>query len=144
MSRLNSTLKEEMYMKLPEGVISQTSQVCKLNKAIYGLKQAARCWFKTFEKILKEKGFESSSVDRCIYVLNKGDVFKNIYVVLYVDDIVIATANKETMTNFKCYLMKQFAMVDLDEIKLFVGIRIKRNEDQIKLDQIAYIETILN
>ena len=48
------------------------------------------------------------------------------------------------MTNFKCYLMKQFAMVDLDEIELFTGIRIKRNEKQITLDQTAYIQTILN
>lgn len=56
---LNGELKEEIYMKVPQGVKCKDNQVCKLNKAIYGLKQAARCWFETFERCLVEKGFQS-------------------------------------------------------------------------------------
>ena len=131
-------------MKVPEGVASNRDQVCKLNKALYGLKQSARCWFEIFEKALKEKGFQNSSVDRYIYILDRGEVFKNIYVVLYVDDLVIATANNETMKSFKNYLMNKFCMVDLKDIKLFVGIKIERSDNEITLDQSAYIKTILN
>ena len=141
---LNGILKEEIYMKVPEGVKSEPNQVCKLQKALYGLKQAARCWFELFEKALKDKGFQNSSVDRCIYILNRGNISKNIYVVLYVDDLVIATANIETMSSFKSYLANKFCMVDLHSIKLFLGIKIERTENKITLDQCAYIKTILN
>lgn len=141
---LNGILKEEIYMTIPEGVVSKVNEVCKLNKALYGLKQAARCWFEIFEQSLKEKGFQNSSVDRCIYILNKNDVNKNIYVVLYVDDLVISCANIQTMNNFKNYLMSKFKMTDLKEIKLFLGIKVTLYTDRITLDQSSYIKTVLN
>lgn len=67
---LNGILKEEIYMKVPEGIKSKSNQVCKLHKALYGLKQAERCWFEMFELVL-EKGFLNSSVDHYIYILDK-------------------------------------------------------------------------
>ena len=137
---LNGTLKEEIYMKVPEGIKNEDNKVCKLNKALYGLKQAARCWFEEFEKALTEKGFKNSPVDRCIYILDRGDISKNIYVVLYVDDLVVVTANIETMNSFKNYVMNKFLMVDLKEIKLFLGIKIARENNQISLDQSAYTQ----
>lgn len=141
---LNGKLKEEIYMKVPEGIKNEGNQVCKLNKALYGLKQAARCWFEEFEKALIEKGFKNSPVDRCIYILDRGDISKNIYVILYVDDLVIVTENSETMNSFKNYMMNKFLMVDLKEIKLFLGIKIIRKGNQICFDQSAYIKTILS
>lgn len=140
---LNGELKEEIYMRVPEGIKCKDNQVCKLNKALYGLKQAAKCWFEVFEKTLKDVGFQNSPVDRCIYINKRGDISKNIYVVLYVDDLVIVTAKIDTMNSFKDYLMHKFRMVDLKEIKLFLGIKITRNENKIMLDQSSYIKTIL-
>ena len=137
---LNGILKEEIYMRVLDGVKCNANQVCKLNKALYGLKQAARCWFETFEKVLIEKEFQNSSVDRCIYLLDKGDISKNIYVVLYVDDLVIATADIQTMNIFKGYLMNRFRMSDLKDIKLFLRIKVERNGSTITLDQNAYIK----
>ena len=67
---------------------------------MYGLKQSAKFWFEIFEQTLINKGFRNSSVDRCIYILDKGDISKNIYIVLYVDDLVIATAYEESLQNF--------------------------------------------
>lgn len=130
-------------MEVPQGVSCKDGYVCKLQKALYGLKQAARCWFEVFEHALKEIGFQNSSVDRCIYMLDRGNIYKNIYVVLYVDDLVVVCANINTMTNFKRYLMSKFQMTDLNEIKLFLGIKITRESDQIFLDQSAYIKTVL-
>ena len=140
---LNGILKEEIYMRVPQGVKCNANQVCKLNKALYGLKQAARCWFEMFEKALIEKGFQNSSVDRCIYILDRGNIHENIYVVLYVDDLVIATANIEVMNNFKNYLMNKFSMTDLKDIKLFLGIKVERTVNKIFLDQSAYIKKVL-
>jgi len=77
---LNGDLKEKIYMRVHRGLSCNSSHVCKLNKAIYGLKQAAKCWFKVFEKALIDIGFKSSPVDRCTYILDKGYILKNIYV----------------------------------------------------------------
>jgi len=52
---LNGTLKDDIYMSVPKGLNrSYENKVCKLIKAIYGLKQAARCWFEVFESVLKD------------------------------------------------------------------------------------------
>lgn len=140
---LNGKLKEEIYMRIPDGIPNADNHVCRLNKALYGLKQSARCWFQMFEQALIKKGFRYSSADRCIYILDAGDILKNIYIVLYVDDLVISTANINTMNSFKTYLMSEFKMVDLKEIKCFLGIKIERYNNKITLDQEMYIKTVL-
>lgn len=77
-------------------------------------------------------------------MLNKGNIHKNIYLVLYVDDVMIACGDNQTLSNFKNYLMNKFKMTDLKDIKLFLGIKITRYDDKITLDQSAYIRTVLN
>lgn len=114
---LNGKLKEAIHMEIPEGVDNPNNQVCRLNKSLYGLKQSARCWFETFKITLKEKIFVNSLVDRCLYILDRKDTSKNIYVILYVDDLVIATANLEIMNSFKDYLMNKFKMVNSKHIE---------------------------
>lgn len=108
---LIGALKEEIYIKIPEGLIHSQNTVCKFKKAIYGLKQAARCWFQVFED-------GDSGVDRYIYIIDKGDMSENIYILLYVDDVVIATKNINTMTNLKSYLMEKFKMTDFKDTLL--------------------------
>lgn len=46
---LNGKLKEEIYMRVPDGIKNEKNLVCKLNKSLYGLKQAARCWNEVFD-----------------------------------------------------------------------------------------------
>jgi hypothetical protein len=112
---------------------------------LYGIKQSSRCWFELFDQTLEEKGFQNSKVDRCLYILNRGSLKGNIYVLLYVDDVVIITYkyNAETMTNFKAFLMQQFRMIDLKQISLFVGTRVIRSENEITLDQTIFLKNIL-
>lgn len=140
---LNGLLEEEIYMQLPEGIKTDKNRVCKLNKAMYGLKQSARCWFQHFDKVLRERHFKNSSVDHCLYFLERGHVNRNIYVILYVDDVLIITFEESTMTNFKRYLMHQFSMVYMKEAKSFLGINIERKNNIITLDQNAYLQRIL-
>lgn len=141
---LNGTLKEDIFMKIPQGIVCNNENVCKLNKAIYGLKQAARCWFEVFEQTLRDFKFKNSPVDPCIYVKDNGDINKNIYVLLYVDDLVIATSDISVMNNFKEYLKTKFRMTDLGEIRYFIGIKIEVEEDKISLSQSAYISKVLH
>lgn len=86
----------------------------------------------------------NSEVDCCFYFLDKGYMKENIYLILYVDDLVIVTGNIQTMDTFKAYLKKHFEMVDLQQIKLFLGIRIEFTEDTVTLDQISYLKSVLN
>lgn len=61
---LHGDLKEEVYMKLPQGFkCSDPSKVLRLHKAVYGLRQAPRCWFAKLTDALKMYGFKHSYVD---------------------------------------------------------------------------------
>lgn len=141
---LNGILKEDIYMEVPNGIVSKPNQICKLNKALYGLKQASRCWYERFDHVIKNIGFESSKVDPCLYILNKNNIDENVYIILHVDDLLLITKCIKNMQYYKNCLMKSFEMTDLQEIKLFLGIRIERNKDKISLDQSTYLQNVLN
>jgi len=67
-------------MEVPKGLNQYDgNKVFKLNKAIYGLKQAARCWFEVFESTFKHFGFQKLEVDRCIYKYYKYYIYKYYY-----------------------------------------------------------------
>ena len=80
---LNGELKETIYMKQPEGFLTEGKEnlVCELKHSIYGLKQSPRCWNETVDKFLKELDFTQSLNDPCIYINNSGgEVFSvNMY-----------------------------------------------------------------
>ena len=67
---LNGELKEEVYMKQPEGfeTVGQENLVCRLKRSIYGLKQSSRCWNSVLDKRLKKMGFVQTDSDPCIYM----------------------------------------------------------------------------
>lgn len=141
---LNGDLVEELYIRIPEGLPKQNNMVCKLNKSLYGLKQAARCWFDKFDKVLRDYGFINSRKDNCVYIKIGSSMKDHIFIVLYVDDLVIFTADINKLNELKRYLMNIFQMVDLGEIKLFLGIKITRTKDKIVLDQSHYIKSVIN
>jgi len=85
---LNGDLEEEVYMKQPEGFSSSSGEhlVCKLNKSLYGLKQASRQWYLKFHGIISSFGFDENPMDQCIYY--KASRSKIFFLVLYVNDIL--------------------------------------------------------
>lgn len=141
---LNGILKEDIYMEVPKGVSASSNQVCKLNKTLYGLKQSSRCWFERFDHTLKDIGFKNSGVDPCLYILDKNSVDKNVYIVLYVDDLIICTKDIHSLKLYKNCLLKEFSMTDLQEIKLFLGIKVERCEGKLTLDQSLYLNGVLS
>ena len=66
---LNGELEEKVYIKQHEGFFSSAGDhlVCKLNKYIYGLKQASCQWYLNFHKVITSFGFEENVMDNCIY-----------------------------------------------------------------------------
>jgi hypothetical protein len=80
---LYAPVKEDIYLKAPDGVDVPPGQVLKLKKSLYGLKHSPRNWNIVLDTWLKEYGFEQSRVDTATYI------FPGMCVLLvYVDDII--------------------------------------------------------
>ena len=140
---LNGELKEQIYMRQPEGFTSENSSlVCLLNRSIYGLKQSARCWNTELHALLKEMGFEQLNSDACIYI-HKTD--KSI-IAIYVDDIILACLKDSTMTCLKKRITEKFDVEDMGELHYFLGVKIEQNHENatIWIGQPSYIKDILN
>jgi hypothetical protein len=140
---LNGDLEEEVYMKQPEGFDDNSQKACKLRKSIYGLKQASRQWYIKFHKVITSYGFIENLVDQCIYLKVSGS--KVIFLVLYVDDILLASNDLGLLHETKRFLSQNFEMKDLGEASYVIGIEIHRDRKQriLKLSQKAYIEKVL-
>ncbi|RWR98561.1 hypothetical protein B4U79_05827, partial [Dinothrombium tinctorium] len=119
---LYGELNEELYMEQPEGYIREDTNhlVCRLKKSIYGLKQAPRSWNKKLHKFLEKMEFEQNPCDWCIYTKKTEEEF--IMVLVYVDDILIASKNIASIQHLKTNLCENFSMKDLDEVKHILGI----------------------
>ena len=130
---LHGDLDEEIYMKQLEGftVKGKKDLVCKLKKSIYGLKQSPRMWYQNFNTYVQRIGFVRSKVDHCVYYKQVGEYF--IYVVLYVDDMLLAGKNMEVIKEVKMQLSSNINMKDLNVFNLILGMEIKRNRAHRKL-----------
>lgn len=137
---LHGTINENIYMKKPEG-LNCGNKVCKLNKALYGLKQAPYCWNKKFNQFATEQELIRSDNDPCLYYKHIGNI--EIYLLLYVDDIIIASNSKIELNKLKEKLTKNFEMQDMGELKQFLGIHIRKTEDGMYLSQKDYIQSLL-
>lgn len=138
---LNGDLEEEIFMWPPQGLDVNGDIVCKLKKSLYGLKQAPKEWNKKFNECVKSIGFDQCNADRCIYVRRKDrDV---VYLLLYVDDFLIASNNEELLHEIKNNLMLKFKMRDLGEALYFLGIKITRSTHGLFLSQENYVKKIV-
>ncbi|KAL0345452.1 UNVERIFIED_CONTAM: Retrovirus-related Pol polyprotein from transposon TNT 1-94 [Sesamum radiatum] len=98
---LNGYLEEEVYMTQPEGFVDPRSpkKVCKLQRSIYGLKQASRSWNLRFDEAIKEFGFLKNPEEACVYKKLSGSNI--VFLVLYVDDILIIGNNIPMLKSVK-------------------------------------------
>ncbi|WVZ57430.1 hypothetical protein U9M48_007816 [Paspalum notatum var. saurae] len=140
---LHGILEEEVYMKQPPGFENKDTPnyVCKLGKAIYGLKQAPRAWYSRLSSKLIELGFQASKSDASLFIYNKGSTM--IYMLIYVDDIIVTSSSKEAVSALLMDLKGEFALKDLGNPNFFLGIEVKRNKDSILLSQGKYASEIL-
>ena len=142
---LNGNLEEEVYMKQPEGFSSSKGEhlVCKLKKFIYGLKQASLQWYLIFHEVITSFVFEENIMDQCIYQKVSGS--KICFLVLYVDDILLATNDKGLLSEVKQFLSKNFDMKDIGEESYVIGIKIHRERSRgiLGLSQETYINKVL-
>ena len=104
------------------------SKVCRLQRSIYGLKQASRSWNIRFDKMIKTYGFVKNEEEPCIYKWANGPVV--VFLVLYVDDILLIGNDVPALQGIKIWLSSQFSMKDLGEASYILEMRIYRNRSK--------------
>lgn len=139
---LNGKLKSEIYVKEPIGYETGKDKVCKLKKALYGLRESPRVWYETFDCCVNKLGFVKSKYDNCLYV--KRSEKDTIYLLVFVDDLLICAKARREITKIKIELMKNFVMKDMGKVERYIGIDIDYNENLgiMKLSQKNYIESL--
>lgn len=140
---LQGDLEEDIFMLQPEGFSDGTSQVCKLKKSLYGLKQASRIWNNKLNDALINYGLKKSGIDPCIYFRKQNN--KLLIVAVYVDDLLIFSNDSTLLKNLQLNLTQQFKMRDLGEAKYVLGLNIEydRKLGTLSIDQSQYIKEIL-
>ena len=143
---LHGDLKEEIYMSQPDGfkVAGKENWVCKLSKSLYGLKQSPRQWYKRFDQFMMGQKYTRSKYDHCVYLRKLRDD-SYIYLLLYVDDMLIASKSQVEIDKMKAQLSKEFEMKDLGETKKILGMEISRDRTRGKLclTQKQYLKKVL-
>lgn len=133
---IHGDLDEEMYMKPPPGFSGLPCQVCHLQKSLYGLRQAPRCWLAKLDTALYQCGFTQSYSDYSLFIYHRGDI--SLHVLVNVDDQIIYGNDSAALSSFKEYLSVCFHMKDLGPLKYFLGIEVARSADGFFLSQRKY------
>lgn len=134
---------EELYMEVPEGITGHDDKVCKLNRTLYGLKQASRRWYERLCTFMASQNFKRITADFCIFLRRREDELTIIAV--YVDDTIILSNSISAMQSIKLALSQTFEMTDCGELEYCLGIRVKRYRQRriISLDQEQFTEQVL-
>ena len=136
---LYGMIDHEIYVEQPHGMTDGTSKVCKLRKAIYGLKQAPRIWYQTITNFLRGLGFEPINADLGVFVRS------NMYIAVYVDDLLIIGPSIAEIKKIKRSLRNRFLMTDLGPCSYYLGMSVERDRQNriLRLSQEAYIEKVI-
>lgn len=133
---LNGKLEEELYMEQPEGFgINADSKVCRLLRALYGLKQSGRVWNHRLHEELMRLGLQQLASEPCIYVLggheNEAHLANaKVVVAIYVDDILITGPDAQLVNEFEAALADKFKMTDGGNLSFILGVRVTDFENQ--------------
>ena len=141
---LKADVDEEIYIEIPEEFQEFPGAVELLNKAIYGLVQAGRCWNNKFCDDMAAIGFEQAKADLCVF-RKVVDGEAEMVVVVHVDDILAHAKDKATMDRFAAELGQKFKLKDMGDAEYYMGCHITRNRKarELKFDQHLYVESMV-
>jgi hypothetical protein len=142
-SFLHGILEDEVYMKQPPGFIDSNypSYHYKLDKALYDLKQAPRAWYSRLSEKLQSLGFSPSKADISLFHYSKGLI--TMYLLVYVDDIIIASSSSSAVSGLLHAHQHDFALKDLGSLHYFLGIEVQKTDDGLRLCQKEYTVDLL-
>ena len=132
---------EGMLMEQAPGYNKDPTLVCKLNKAIYGLKQSAAMWHSTLINFMTKQRMVQSVMDPCVFV--RKTKVDHLIVVIWVDDIIVCGSSINVVNEFKSHFGNSFKIKDLGQLHYFLGMRFNIQENVITMDQSGYIHNIL-
>nr|CAB3501456.1 unnamed protein product [Digitaria exilis] len=140
---LHGTLSETVYYAQPSGFEdpAHPDYVCRLNKSLYGLKQAPRAWYSRLAAFLLSLGFVEAKSDTSLFVYRRGSDL--IYLLLYVDDIVLTASSSALLRRTISALQQEFSMKDLGQLHHFLGMSVQRSGSGL-LSQRQYMLDILD
>ncbi|KAD6453258.1 hypothetical protein E3N88_07963 [Mikania micrantha] len=141
---LNGELKEEVYVSQPSGfeVKGKEYMVYKLQKALYGLRQAPRAWNMKLDKSLKELGFTRCAHEQAVYKVRTSDAI--LIIGVYVDDLIVTGSSERKIADFKEKMKSIFEMSDLGKLSYYLGIEVDQKQDSILVKQESYALKILS
>ncbi len=129
---LNGELEEDIWMEQPPGYeTGGPKMACHLNKALYGLRQAPRAWHTKLKAELERMGILATDADPSLFTLHTKNSVT--YLLVYVDDILIAGKDNSVINSVKRTLATIFDVRDLGEAALFLGMEIKRDRGKQSL-----------
>ncbi|CAJ2665920.1 unnamed protein product [Trifolium pratense] len=140
---LHGDLNEEVYMKPPPGLdLPHPDLVCKLQRPLYGLKQASRQWNTKLTDTLISSGYIQSKSDYSLFTKQSHAGFTVILV--YVDDLVLGGTDMDEITTLKTLLNDKFSIKNLGVLKYFLEFEVDRTSKGISLCQRKYTLDLLN
>ncbi|CAI7887474.1 unnamed protein product [Closterium sp. NIES-54] len=143
---LQGRLHEEIRLRRPPGFTGSfpPGTQWSLRRPVYGLRQAPREWHNTIRTTLAALGFAPSTSDPSLF-LRTNTTLPPFYVLVYVDDLVFATADSEALAHVKSELQKRQTCTDLGELTSYLGLRITRDRAQrtITLTQSNMVQQVL-
>jgi len=134
---------EEVFMEQSSGMKdpSHPEYVCKLHKAIYGLRQAPRAWHDSLKEFIVSYGFQTSKSDPSLFIYHSGNI--TTYFLVYVDDLLLTGNNSTFLQLFIEALSKRFSLKNMGQPHYFLGIEIIPTTNGIFLSQHRYIRELL-
>ncbi|GJS40634.1 retrovirus-related pol polyprotein from transposon TNT 1-94 [Tanacetum coccineum] len=129
---LHGTLKKDVYVCQPEGFINadHPSHVYKLNKALYGFKQALRAWYEELSKFLQQNHFNKGTNDLTLFIRRFNDDI--LMVEVYVDDIIFGSTNPRYTQLFADLMKSRFEMSMMGEMTFFLSLQAQPTKKHLK------------
>ncbi|XP_020229078.1 uncharacterized protein LOC109810105 [Cajanus cajan] len=115
--------------------------VCRLRKSLYGLKQSPRAWFGRFSTVVQQFGMTRSEADHSVFYRNS--TVRCIYLIVYVDDIVLTSSDHHGISQIKQHLCHHFQTKDLGKLRYLLGIEVAQSKNGIVISQRKYALDIL-
>ncbi|KAI5344581.1 hypothetical protein L3X38_012458 [Prunus dulcis] len=140
---LHGFLQEDVYMAQPLGFIDPTrpSYVCKLHKALYSLKQAPRAWFHHISIFFLSMGFTRSQADISLFIFQQAS--HTIFLLLYVDDIMVTGSDSTHLQQFISLLGGHFDIKGLGLLSYFLGLQVLHRDGTLHINQLKYAHDLL-
>lgn len=124
-----------MFIAQPLGFIesSYATHVCKLKKAIYGLKKTLRAWHHKLKKFLIASRFTNSHADASLFICQHETY--TIYLLIYVDHLILASNDDGVLSQFITVLSHRFSLKDLGPLSFFLDVEVISHKTGLFLSQ---------